>query len=244
MAEQIAHDVVKEAQLTGGTASVGDSETTIKNLAGAGENQALPASINIPTPTEAYTIQDATTEERKDGTDGETTIPLVVEEGVDAPLPVPSEGADNLVVATDMSGGSDTDTGRVEGSETVKDWPGHARSNSIKKPTTFKSVSVTKSFLAKSASGSPSVKGTAESRGSPSLPVDARNALLKGAGSSPAGLSGQSQLIARPRLVAKSGSSGLTPRSSLKPSSGNGGPDASKVWNKNRRMFRVCAIWR
>src|SRR6202000_1165743 len=53
---------------------------------------------------------------------------------------------DKALLQADASGGSDTDSGRKESA-------GHARSNSVKKPTTFKAVSVTKSFLAKVVTG-------------------------------------------------------------------------------------------
>lgn len=56
-------------------------------------------------------------------------------------------------IAIDGSAGSDTDTGGPLRSEIASkdgsDVSHHARSNSIKKPTTFKAVSVTKNFLAK-----------------------------------------------------------------------------------------------
>lgn len=65
------------------------------------------------------------------------------------------ESADALAeqIADDGSAGSDTDTGGPlkadAASKDESDTPHHARSNSIKKPTTFKAVSVTKNFLAK-----------------------------------------------------------------------------------------------
>ncbi len=56
-------------------------------------------------------------------------------------------------IAIDGSAGSDTDTGGPLKSDIASkdgsDAPHHARSNSVKKPTTFKAVSVTKNFLAK-----------------------------------------------------------------------------------------------
>ena len=64
-------------------------------------------------------------------------------------------------IAVDGKIGSDTDTDDLLKSEiTTKDGhdgPHHARSNSVKKPTTFKAVSVTKNFLAKA--GVPSAAG-------------------------------------------------------------------------------------
>jgi hypothetical protein len=91
------------------------------------------------------------------------------------------------------------------------------RSNSVKKPTSFKSVSVTKNFLAKSAVSTPAAR--------------------PGEKVAPAGQTNTSTLqTAKPRLVAKSGSGiGNVPRSSLSKVNGSGsGPDASKVWNKNQ----------
>ena len=40
----------------------------------------------------------------------------------------------------------------------AKDAKGHVRSGSVKKPTSFKSVSVTKNFLAKAATAQPVVR--------------------------------------------------------------------------------------
>ena len=94
---------------------------------------------------------------------------------------------------------------------------GHLRSSSTKKPASFKSVSVTKNFLAKSAVSAPSAR--------------------PGEKIAPAGqASSTAQPTTKPRLVAKSGSGlGNVPRSSLsKPNGAGSGPDASKVWNKNQ----------
>ena len=56
-------------------------------------------------------------------------------------------------IAIDGSIGSDTDTGgplqSEDASKDESDTKHHARSNSVKKPATFKAVSVTKNFLAK-----------------------------------------------------------------------------------------------
>ena len=54
--------------------------------------------------------------------------------------------------ALDASGSSDTDTSKADSTEQRdQSAPGHVRSNSVKKPVSFKTVSVTKNFLAKSA---------------------------------------------------------------------------------------------
>ena len=56
-------------------------------------------------------------------------------------------------VAVDGSAGSDTDTGgplkQTTASKDHPEVPHHARSNSVKKPISFKPLSVTKNFLAK-----------------------------------------------------------------------------------------------
>jgi hypothetical protein len=110
-------------------------------------------------------------------------------------------------------------------SEAVKKFEtGHVRTSStVKKPVSFKPVSVNKTFLAAkgaSAAGSGKLvdKGSA---GSPSsTPVS----------SAPLG--------AKPRLVAKSSSGMTTPRLTAMGVNKNGAaPDANAVWNKNRRRY-------
>ncbi len=64
----------------------------------------------------------------------------------------------------DTSGGSDTDTSKADKSESgdrnLSRDQGHVRSDSLKKPASFKAVSVTKNFLAKAAAGTtPASKG-------------------------------------------------------------------------------------
>jgi hypothetical protein len=83
----------------------------------------------------------------------------------------------------------------------------------MKKPSTFKSVSVTKNFL-KSAVTAPATRP-----GEKAAPV--------------APTTTATLLTAKPRLVAKSGT-GNAPRTLGKVNGTNSGPDASKVWNKNQ----------
>nr|POE66651.1 hypothetical protein CFP56_72074 [Quercus suber] len=114
--------------------------------------------------------------------------------------------------SVDNSAQSDTDVSRGDASEHQKE-QNHNRTNSVKKPTTFSKVSVTKTFLAKSATPVPVVAKQGEKLAVVGAPA---------------------ALVARPRLVAKS-ASGL--QSLQKPRVGvesTSGPDASKVWNKNR----------
>lgn len=80
-----------------------------------------------------------------------------------------SESADALAeqIAFDGKAGSDTDVDEPLKPDTQlkdgQDTPHHARSNSVKKPTTFKAVSVTKNFLAKAGTPSaPTAKANGE----------------------------------------------------------------------------------
>ncbi|KAL9127345.1 MAG: hypothetical protein Q9217_003759 [Psora testacea] len=124
-------------------------------------------------------------------------------------------------IAIDGSVGSDTDTGGpLKADSLTKDGPDvqhHARSNSVKKPTTFKAVSVTKNFLAKA--GTPAA---------PNPKVNGENATVmsNGAGTLPP--------APRPRLVAKSASATKQSKSHFGPRNGGSGPDPMQVWNRNR----------
>ncbi|EHK99139.1 putative ATP synthase subunit f, mitochondrial [Glarea lozoyensis 74030] len=108
--------------------------------------------------------------------------------------------------------------------ETAKTQPGHVRTTStVKKPVSFKPVSVNKTFLAAKGTVVPPTSKTGE----------------KGAAGAASAQSGPSLSSApRPRLVAKSGS-GLRDSAPRNATSTNGNktgaaPDASAVWNKNR----------
>lgn len=133
-----------------------------------------------------------------------------------------SDIVDDLVNSAEVSvsGGSDTEASRSRLKEGEK---GHGRTSStVKKPTSFKSVSVNKTFLAS--------KGAAATGPSKTIEKPAPGASLTSAPGA------ASATTSRPRLVAKSGS-GLIAKSS---SGLNGGksaaaPDPNAVWNKNRR---------
>jgi hypothetical protein len=149
------------------------------------------------------------------------------EAGVDG-FKLDTEPGDSVFTSAEVSinGGSDSEAAKAETSKNQVDEKGHGRSAStVKKLTSFKAVSVNKTFLAaKGATGmTPAKPGDKGAVGSASLPAAPLTS------SAP-----------RPRLVAKSGS-GLrdsTPRASA---AANGGkapaPDANAVWNKNRRTL-------
>lgn len=126
-----------------------------------------------------------------------------------------TSATESLNAAGEVSGGSDTDISRPGSVDPTKQPGGHLRTNSsLKKPASFKSVSVTKNFLAKSAVSTPVAR--------PGDKVPA-----------PSAVAISTPQTARPRLVAKSGGSN-TPRSLGKLNGAGSGPDASKVWNKNQ----------
>ncbi|SPO03203.1 uncharacterized protein DNG_05885 [Cephalotrichum gorgonifer] len=123
-----------------------------------------------------------------------------------------------------VSGGSDTEAFKTDASTSQPDDKGHARTTStVKKPATFKAVSVNKTFLAsKGGSGAAVSKPGDKSPAAPGTP-----------GSQ---LPQSAVLSSRPRLIAKTGGGS---RDSTPGFASNGGkaaaaPDPNTVWNKNR----------
>lgn len=127
-----------------------------------------------------------------------------------------------------VSGGSDTEASKAETTKIQGNEKGHVRTAStVKKFASFKPVSVNKTFLAAkgAATTTPSKLGDKGATGSAAQPGPSTSSAL------------------RPRLVAKSGS-GLrdsSPRTAAATNGGKAGaaPDASVVWNKNRRMLQL-----
>lgn len=120
-------------------------------------------------------------------------------------------------VSVDHSVQSDTDVSREDASEQQKETY-HSRTDSVKKPTTFSKISTTKTFLAKSATPVAVVAKVGE------------KTTVMGVVAAP---------LARPRLVAKSGSGLQSMQKARVGVESKTGPDASKVWNKNRRTS-IC----
>lgn len=123
-------------------------------------------------------------------------------------------GAESLHVNGEAASGSDTDISRPGSVDPSKQDTGNVRTSSTKRPAAFKSVSVTKSFLAKSAASTPSASPGLKAAPAVQPPTS-------------------SVLTAKPRLVAKSGAANA-PRTLGKMNGAGSGPDASKVWNKNQ----------
>lgn len=140
--------------------------------------------------------------------------------GVHDVTPAGDAVADDVSIqgSADVSIQSDTEGSKGDAQELKLDDKHHTRTNSVKKPATFSKVSVTKNFMAKSASPVP----TATKLGDKPSPV----------GTPPTALS-----AAKPRLIAKSGTTLGHVQKAKIGADGASGPDASKVWNKNRRMY-------
>jgi hypothetical protein len=163
MAESIAHDVVKDAQSVGGHQQPSDDLATTPNDLSAGNGQATTNSLQQSTPHNV----DGRSSDAQDGGEGGLVGGAVVAHVSGAEASTTGDdaggvgnGAASMSLSesvaqalADASGGSDTD----------KDGKGHLRTGSVKKPASFKTVSVTKNFLAKSLSASPAPR--AESKG-------------------------------------------------------------------------------
>ncbi|KAI1818470.1 hypothetical protein GGS20DRAFT_291763 [Poronia punctata] len=131
-----------------------------------------------------------------------------------------AEIADELVNSAEasVSGGSDTEAFKTDPNKLSGD-KGHARSSSaVKKPLSFKSVSVNRTFLASKGSAN-STSRPESAAGSPSV-APQPNA---------------SSSASRLKLVAKSGSTlGGGPKSLAANGKTSGGNESTSVWNRNR----------
>ncbi|OAL45220.1 hypothetical protein IQ07DRAFT_520073 [Pyrenochaeta sp. DS3sAY3a] len=204
MAEQVTNDVVKEAQSVGHPAPIDGTASTPQSPAVNGESPSGPATPSILRSLDAPPAAPAT---NGAGPDSRHALP----NGDSG-----EHSATDSQTAADASGASDTDISRPGSVDPAKQDANHVRtsSSSVKKPSTFKSVSVTKTFLAKSAVSTPVARP-----GDKAAPAVQPSASLL--------------LTAKPRLVAKSGT-GNVPRALGKVNGASAGPDASKVWNKNQ----------
>ncbi|KFY17579.1 hypothetical protein V492_00560 [Pseudogymnoascus sp. VKM F-4246] len=130
------------------------------------------------------------------------------------------DAADVAVTSADVSvnGGSDSEAVKSKGTA-----EGHVRTSStVKKPISFKAVSVNKTFLAAKGAAGPT----------PPKPGD------KGTVSSTTSSATTSAtLVSKPRLVAKSGNNLISTSRAAATGAGSisgAAPDGSAVWNKNR----------
>ena len=138
-----------------------------------------------------------------------------------------SDGTEAAVTSAEVSvsGGSDTEASKAEATKFGLDEKGHVRSASVKKPASFKPVSVNKTFLAAKGAFTAIPSKLGDKPGTGTIVAQTVSTLA----------------APRPRLIAKTGS-GLRDSAPRTSSAGNGAkagaaPDASAVWNKNRRAF-------
>ncbi|CAI7646774.1 unnamed protein product [Penicillium pancosmium] len=241
MAEQNSRDVVDQT-LSGGEPSPSDvpASTTDKPTpqGDVGEIQHIATSSTTQSSTDPHyndeTRQTPVSHAESTGTDKETGSPsmvgltaegrggsllnqiqdsskqsigLVASRAIELNgLASVSDGGDD----TASQGGSESDASRTDGRH-------HARTGSVKKPSTFKPVSFAKFAV-------PKAPGTAAPPKAPEKVPSTSTTPL-----------GTPQPSSRPRLVAKatSGNSVLKPGSSNS-NLGGSGPDPNQVWNKNR----------
>jgi hypothetical protein len=155
MAEQTVHDVDHLKESVGTSMPIDDiAQITLVSAAGNGQ------AHTQPDPTEGLpndrANEDGLIQEQHGLAASKYATPdMGAHSDVDADAKT-EEMIERPASAADASGGSDTDTSRTDAAQGAG--MGHNRSNSVKKPTTFKSVSVTKSFLAKSAVAAPNVR--------------------------------------------------------------------------------------
>jgi len=161
MAEKDTQYVVNEAQSMGNSLPVDEPATTSKVTTAGGGKVATNASNHVEE------SQLSTNELAPQPPATETSANQAVPPANDT-IAIEEEGqptAEERVAqqaAIDASGGSDTDTSKDGTGQGADEASGHVRSGSVKKPISFKAVSVTKNFLAKSATIAPTVKSTGE----------------------------------------------------------------------------------
>jgi hypothetical protein len=225
MAQELAHDVVKEAQSMGALSSIGDS---------ANPSSLAPAVSGLPNAVNDSVNEDELSS-RKLSRDADDADRISIPDVAGPPREFAKSPLSEKGLLAEASGGSDTDTSKQDGLGRKDGASGHNRSNSVKKPASFKSVSVTKNFLAKAAVGAvPSARPGDKGKYNLLLFAGCYSLHVVPSGpTTPTALS-----AAKPRLVAKSALGGLGSRSGLSGVGAVGaGPDASKVWNRNRRKF-------
>lgn len=241
MAEQVSHHVVDNPQSAGSPLPV-DAAVNPSTEAPAGDGSSsqpqtdAKASNELASDTNAALTSTVQATDAAAGpsagsaADGAAVVPAIVTQtdksteipqtngAIDSVGAVENAGDDVSVQGSaDLSLPSDTEGSKGDALDPKGDDKHHARTNSVKKPTTFSKVSVTKNFMAKSATPTPT-------------------AAKIGDKPSPIGTPPNASSAAKPRLIAKSGTALGNVQKSRLGADTPGGPDASKVWNKNRRM--------
>lgn len=247
MAEQAAHDVVTESQSMASRPIDVPGIKQSTNSSG-GDEESLPLANGINHPQHPFSHDHQTTIPNLDGAASSRDTAFDPNENPDIQQSLVNGHAishairDDSVISTspDATGGFESDMKQGEGR--------HERSNSIaKKPASFKSVSVTKNFLAKTGvAATPISKTLGEKRMFEEPPAESKMSLLifdnlASIGFQVASLVSQSP---KPRLVTKSWREGRLLNAGTTTQS-TGAPDASKVWNRNKRkqyLLPLCNI--
>ncbi|EMC91867.1 hypothetical protein BAUCODRAFT_39010 [Baudoinia panamericana UAMH 10762] len=210
MAEQIDHDVVINSESAGTSvpAGVAANHKEIESAV-SGTNSTITTATLPEGLSDAKSANEAATDTNLSVSE-ETILGGAAEPSAGDAALKPEEGSLAAEASAEPSIASDTEGSRADGAERKEG--DNMKSTMLRKAPTFSKVSVTKNFMAKSASPVPAAPKIGE-KPSP-LTTSTQPAALK------------------PRLVAKTASSlqGV-PRTGAVPA---GGPDASKVWNKNR----------
>jgi hypothetical protein len=173
MASQSAHDVVIQARSAGEHSPADDHASITHKLQAAGATEKPNSLSNAPF--------DA---DHSQSSHPETVAGHSVN-GVPADKLEPPYAEDTATIpnSADASGGSDTESRQDKDQANVRGDlgdKGHTRSNSMKRPASFKAVSVTKSFLAKASAGSSQPAKPASDKGlySP-LPIKPHRIILR-----------------------------------------------------------------
>ncbi|OBT93239.2 hypothetical protein VE01_08864 [Pseudogymnoascus verrucosus] len=179
--------------------------------------EASPKNIVVAPP-----IAESEQSQESAATEDVSANPFTVKDGIEVERTATPllDAADVAVTSADVSvnGGSDSEAVKSKG--TVE---GHVRTSStVKKPISFKAVSVNKTFLAaKGATG-------------PAPPKAGDKGTISSTTSS---ATASATLVSKPRLVAKSGNNLISASRTAAAGAGSksgAAPDASAVWNKNR----------
>jgi hypothetical protein len=256
MAEQVSHHVVNvpksasgssplvdvAANTTTTTAGSGNNFTTTTKASGNSQSQNNPSAESKALGTERIDSGQAAAEPsagdaaaKPDNVPANTTAPDASDKRTSNQEPPTLNGVHDVASqGSAIEDGGSQDVSAVNSDSEVnkgelKDGHLHVRTNSVKKPTTFSKVSVTKNFLAKSASTAPAAAKTGE-RGTKSA-CELQSKIDPSAASS---VTLAAPPIAKPRLIAKTGASIRELQKARQKAESPSGPDASTVWNKNR----------
>ena len=173
MAEQIHHNVVNQPESTSGSPLVDAAVNSIITDSALGSYSSSTVSkfetdhvdsSNIAAETSNFgdvSALDSRVTEEKVGSGHFDLVNGIHDDGSQGEgLADDRSTAD---ISVDVSVNSDTDTSRADAAEKKED-SYHARTSSVKKPTTFSKVSVTKNFLAKTATVTPLITKIGDKR--------------------------------------------------------------------------------